>query len=113
VGLSLVSGSPTDSFCVLGGSCSERSLVLVAAGGPVKAQGFHHFGLRVSSRAELQASVKEARAKGLKVIAEIDYAGRHCVFVRDPDGFLIQLYADESKEPALDAIDPALALYVL
>ena len=76
VGLSLASGSPTESFAALSGSCSERSLVLVAAGGPVHPVGYHHVGLRVSSRSELATSVSEARAKGLKVIADVDHAGR-------------------------------------
>jgi catechol 2,3-dioxygenase len=112
IGLTLAPGSPADAFAVLSGSCAERSVVLVRAGA-ARRPGFHHVGLRVASVAELAESVTKARDTGVRIELDVVHAGRRAVFLRDPDGCLVQLYADEGGEPALDAIDPDLALYVL
>ena len=112
IGLQLAAGAPGDAFAVLSGSCAERSVVLVCAGAG-RRPGFHHVGLRVASVAELAESVTKAREAGVRIDLDVVHAGRRAVFVRDPDGFLVQLYADDAGEPALDAIDPDLALYVL
>jgi len=66
----------------------------------------------VASVAELAESVAKARDSGVRIELDLVHAGRRAVFVRDPDGCLLQLYADEGGEPALDAIDPDIALYV-
>jgi catechol 2,3-dioxygenase len=101
-----------DLFVVLGGSCGERSVTLLAAGGPLKV-GYHHVGFDAGTPDELAAAVERANDAGISVIADITHAGRRAVYVRDPEGFLVQLFSDELGAPKLDRVDPALALYML
>jgi catechol 2,3-dioxygenase len=99
-------------FAVLKGSCGERSVVLIPAAAAGRA-GYHHAALQVGSVAELDASLDKARSAGIRSEADLFHCGRRAALLRDPDGCLVRLYADEAAEPAVDQVDPALAPYIL
>ncbi len=99
-------------FAVLKGTCNERSLILHSAGG-IRGAGYHHVALRVATIDELGESVSKARRAGIRVEADVFHCGRRAVVVRDPDDFLVRLYADEGAEPSVGDVDPDLALFVL
>ncbi|MFO0997777.1 MAG: VOC family protein [Alphaproteobacteria bacterium] len=77
----------------LGGSCGARDVTLVEADGRC-GRGLHHFGFAAWSEADLKASVGRAKRDGLAIESEIDSEWRHSVMLKDPDGFVVQLYAD-------------------
>jgi catechol 2,3-dioxygenase len=112
VGLRVAGRGKNDSFVVLSGSCDERSLIVVPASKAMPA-GYHHVGLRVADPSDLARSVERAAAEGIAIETDITHAGRRSVFVRDPEGYLTQLYSDFDGEPRLEAISPDLAQYTL
>ncbi|HWM80577.1 MAG TPA: VOC family protein [Pseudolabrys sp.] len=112
VGLNVSGRGKGDSFVVLSGSCGERSLIVVPASRDVPAC-YHHVSMPVIDPADLAKSVERAKAEGVEIEVDITHAGRRSVFVRDPEGFLTQVYCDLDGEPRLDEVSPELALYVL
>jgi len=112
VGLQVLGRGKGDSFVVLGGSCGERSLIVVPAS-KTRPASYHHVGMPVADPADLAKSVERAATEGIEIEADITHAGRRAVLVRDPEGFLTQVYSDFDGEPRLDAISPELALYML
>ena len=101
-----------DRIVLLGGVTGERSLTFLKANDTL-APGYHHVGLKVADPEDLAGSVTRARMEGIPIEADISHAGRRAVFLRDPDGFRVQLYSSANGEPALDRVDPALAAFVL
>jgi catechol 2,3-dioxygenase len=112
VGLTVDPASEGRPFTVLKGAGNERTLILHGAS-PSRPAGYHHVALRVASLQDLDKSASEARRNGIRIEADLTHGARRAVFVRDPDHCLVRLYADEAAEPAIDAVDPDLALYVL
>jgi catechol-2,3-dioxygenase len=70
-------------------------------------------GLRVVDARDLSASVDRAKAEKISIEIDLTHAGRRSVFLRDPEGFLIQLYSDLGGEPKLSDIEPGLAEFIL
>ena len=112
VGLTVDPASEGMPFTVLKGAGNERTLILHGAS-PSRPAGYHHVALRVASVQDLDKSASEARRNGIRIEADLTHCGRRAVLVRDPDDCLVRLYADEAAEPAIDAVNPDLALYVL
>jgi catechol 2,3-dioxygenase len=112
VGFKVLERAPRDAIVIMGGSLNERSLVLLPST-PKRLAGYHHVGLRVVDPADLAASVDRAKAENIAIEADVTQAGRRSVFLRDPEGFLIQLYSNLNGEPKLADIDPDSAEFVL
>lgn len=112
VGLRVVSRGADGSIAAMSGACPGACLTLIRSG-PTRSVGYHHVGLRVASQEDLEQSVETARAAGVPIEVEIHDAHRRAVLLRDPDGFLVQLYADDAIGPDLDAITADFALYLL
>ena len=75
--------------------------------------GMHHFGLEVQDEADLVAGKAKAAAAGLEIVREIDHPARHTVCIKDPDGLIIQFYANRDFRPErLNGIDEDTALYL-
>jgi catechol 2,3-dioxygenase len=67
-------------------------LAVVAAGSGAEA-GLHHYGLELADEAALGVALRAARDRGLAIEREVETAAKRGVFVRDPDGFRVELYA--------------------
>jgi len=93
IGLHEIERAPNDSSVVLGGAIGERSLTLVQAseGEPT---GLHHFSFEMANESELDQAEVEMKKKGIQAEKRIDNATRLSIFVRDPDNFLVEFYAD-------------------
>src|SRR5690606_14110293 len=112
-GLEVLSRGADGQIAVCAGSCGEASLILIQASHSRRA-GYHHVGLEAGSLDDLEQSTRKARAAGLPLEVDIADAGRRAVFVRDPDGFLVQIYADQDDNgPDLDSLSADVALYLL
>jgi len=112
VGMQILARDPRDRFVLLGGDTGEHSLTFLKANDMLSA-GYHHAGLKVDEPDDLAASVVRARKDGIAIEADVSHGGRRAVFLRDPEGFRVQMYSDEGrKAPAPGSIDPVLAAYI-
>lgn len=112
VGLRVLSRGADNQIAVLAGSCGEASLTLIQSSETRRA-GFHHTGLRIADPDDLDRSVWRARSAGVPLEVDITDAGRRAVFIRDPDGVLVQMYSDREDGPDLDTLSADFALYLL
>jgi catechol 2,3-dioxygenase len=112
VGLEPLLGNAESPFAILGGTCGERNLSLFRATAN-RAPCLHHVGIEALDDASLDASVRDMRARGLEPVAEVDHFTRRSVFVRDPDGILLQFFIDRGTPlSAWSDVPEDLALYV-
>jgi catechol 2,3-dioxygenase-like lactoylglutathione lyase family enzyme len=75
----------------------ETKLVLLPAGDR-SARGDFHFGFRESDRASIDEWGRKARDAGLAIDfgpAVADWGG-YVLYLRDPDGYQIEIWSDES-----------------
>jgi catechol 2,3-dioxygenase len=92
-------------------SLGDVTLVRQRGGQPI---GMHHFGLEVHDEADLVAGAKKAGAAGLEIVREIDHPARHSLCIKDPDGLIVQFYANLDFRPErLNDVDEDTALYLL
>jgi catechol 2,3-dioxygenase len=112
VGLEALLGNAESPFAILGGTCGERNLSLFRATAN-RPPCLHHVGIEALDDASLDASVRDMRARGLEPVAEVDHFTRRSVFVRDPDGILLQFFIDRGTPlSAWSDLPEDLALYV-
>ncbi len=60
--------------------------------------GLNHFGLEMENEAELVAAYLRARRAGLALYRTTDHQLSHSIYVFDPEGNLLEFYADMMKE---------------
>ena len=112
VGLAAIHGDAHSPFAVLGGTCGSCDVFLFRAR-EGRRIGLHHLGFAVGDEADLVASASRLAATGGEVEREIDVPARRCLFIRDPDGFLIQFHVDrEDPLPTLSAVEEETALFL-
>ncbi|MEN0140264.1 MAG: VOC family protein [Rhodococcus sp. (in: high G+C Gram-positive bacteria)] len=113
VGLVPIHGTVESAFVVLAGSTGDIALTLVpeVAGRPA---GLHHFSWEVGSTADLDNALPQLAAAGHEIVANVEWRGRRSIFVKDPNGFLMQFYADQRPiADDLGSLHDDLALFVL
>jgi catechol 2,3-dioxygenase len=68
----------------------------------------------VKDEADLVAGASKAAAAGLEIVRQIDHPARRTVCLKDPDGLIIQFYANRDFRPeTLAGVDEDTALYLL
>lgn len=83
---------------------THHELLLIEIGGTPKASrapepGLYHFGLKIGDSPEdAKAVYKELIEKGVKIVGMGDHGVTHSIYILDPDGNEIELYADVSDE---------------
>ena len=61
--------------------------------------GLYHIGFKISdSTEELKKAYRELKEKGVKILGSTDHGITHSLYVADPDGNELELYADVSDE---------------
>lgn len=113
IGLDLLTRHESGAYALLGGTCGERNIALVQAL-PSMAVGLHHVGIEVADEDELDASLSRLRAQTATDYFVVDHPVRRSVFIKDPDGLLLQLFVDRAtgmKE--WGCLDPQLAPWLL
>lgn len=112
VGLKVMSRGADGLIAVLAGQTGEACLTLIQEG-VSRPAGYHHVGLKLASLGDLAESVERARSAGIPIEVDIHDTHRRAVLLRDPDGFLVQLYGDDESGPNPDEITADFALYLL
>jgi catechol 2,3-dioxygenase len=103
-------------FLSSGHSHHELALVQVEPGGqsvaPNRRQvGLHHVAFRVGERLDtLRAWRNRLRDLGVPILGLSDHRVSQSMYLRDPDGLLIELYVD--ADPAIWRADPAAVAHV-
>ena len=113
VGLRPTAGGLEDRYTILSGTTGGRQLTLFR-GKEGQKTGLHHFGFEVSSEQDLEESEMKLKKAGMKPAFNLDHKTRRSVFVKDPDGFLVEFYVDRAADgQSLDEVEEEeLALFL-
>jgi catechol 2,3-dioxygenase len=112
VGLQPALGGPDDPFVVLSGTTGGRHLTLFR-GKEGQPTGMHHFGFEVWDEEELEESERKLRQAGIEPAYVLDHATRRSVFLKDPDGFLVEFFVDKVLDNnSLCEVEQELALHL-
>ena len=112
VGLQPTLGGADGPFVTLSGTTGGRHLTLFRAR-PGQPTGLHHFGFEVWDEADLERSESRLKEAGIEPAFILDHATRRSVFVRDPDGLLVEFYVDRASDGAtLNEVEEELALFL-
>lgn len=99
VGLRPFAGDASGDFIVLAGGEGGGDLTLYRQR-PGEPLGLHHIGIEVTE-ADLARARRELTATaGIEVVAELDHPARKVLVIRDPDGLVLQFYANVDWRPA-------------
>lgn len=83
---------------------THHELLLIEVGGEAThsarpTPGLYHIGFKVAdSHEELKTVHQELLAKGVHIVGLADHSVTHSIYVLDPDGNELELYADVSDE---------------
>lgn len=83
---------------------THHEMLLLEVGGtavhdPRPKPGLYHIGFKVGDSAdELRAVYQELKAKGVTIVGTADHGVTHSIYMLDPDGNELELYADVSNE---------------
>ena len=89
------------------GGRTHHELLLIEVGGNPRAverthelrPGLYHIGFKIGDGHEAAKSVyTELKEKGVKIIGATDHNVTHSIYILDPDGNELELYADVSDE---------------
>lgn len=89
-------------FAVFSGGRTHHELLLIEVGGEPKMDrrfepGLYHIGFKVGeSTEELRAIYRELLANGVTIVGTADHTITHSLYILDPDGNELELYADVS-----------------
>lgn len=89
---------------VYSGGRTHHELLLIEVGGapekkPFPEPGLYHIGFKIGdSPGDVRAAFQELRAKGVTIIGSTDHRVTHSLYIEDPDGNELELYADVSDE---------------
>ncbi len=92
------------AIAAFSGGRTHNELLLIDIGGtprerPFPEPGLYHIGFKVGdSPEELKKVHEELRAKGVRFVGTADHHVTHSLYILDPDGNELELYADVSDE---------------
>jgi catechol 2,3-dioxygenase len=94
-GLREVYYAPAGAFAILAGTCLGQDLALYRADED-RPMGLHHIGFEVAEERELDETEGRLREVGIKAELRIDHETKRSIFLRDPDGILLEFYVARS-----------------
>jgi catechol 2,3-dioxygenase len=83
---------------------THHEMLLIEVGGAPKPQrapeaGLYHIGFKIGDGPQAaKDAYKELREKGVRIIGTTDHGVTHSIYVMDPDGNELELYADVSED---------------
>lgn len=80
---------------------THHELLLIEVGGVSRPRyfepGLYHIGFKIGDGSEaLRAVYRELVSKGVQIVGTADHTVTHSLYIRDPDGNELELYADVS-----------------
>lgn len=80
---------------------THHELLLIEVGGEVRPTyfepGLYHIGFKIGDGPEVLREVyRELKASGVPIVGSADHTVTHSLYIRDPDGNELELYADVS-----------------
>jgi catechol 2,3-dioxygenase len=90
------------NVALFSGGRTHHEMLLIEVGGSPREKhraepGLYHIGFKIGDGAEaLRAAYHELVLKGVKIIGTTDHTVTHSVYILDPDGNELELYADVS-----------------
>ncbi|MDB5265172.1 MAG: putative Glyoxalase [Parcubacteria group bacterium] len=98
---------------------THHELLMLEVGGQPKVPGsqkpgLYHIGFKIGDKTEdVKEAYRELKAKGVSIIGSTDHGVTHSLYILDPDGNELELYADVSdawKKDPRAILAPARAL---
>jgi catechol 2,3-dioxygenase len=83
---------------------THHELLLIEVGGTPSPKGrpvpgLYHIGFKIGdSNADAKKAYKELKEKGVTIVGTGDHSVTHSIYILDPDGNELELYADVSDE---------------
>lgn len=83
---------------------THHEMLLIEVGGEAKQQefpspGLYHVGFKIGNSPEdVQKAYKELKERGVHIIGSSDHTITHSLYILDPDGNELELYADVSDD---------------
>ena len=112
VGLAPILGGLSDRFVVLGGTTGMPQLTLFRAK-EGQTTGMHHFGFEVWDEEDLKVSEGKLKEAGIEPVFILEHWTRRSIFVKDPDGLLIEFYVDRAPAgSSLSEVEEELSLFL-
>ena len=106
-GLDVAYMAPDGSYAYLRGTAPTPdfhcALFARAAG---LATGCHHFSCEMASEAEVEDAEARLAERAIEAVATVDSTAKRSVYLRDPDGFLVEFYATRDCDFAAVAAEP-------
>lgn len=102
LGFPQIVGGP--GIALFSGGRTHHEMLLIEVGGAPSAKrgpepGLYHIGFKIGDGPEAaQKAYQELVAAGVRVIGTTDHGVTHSIYVEDPDGNELELYADVSDE---------------
>ena len=93
-GLRRIEGNGDDGSVVLGGTLGLPDLTLVQVGDG-QGEGLQQFSFEMASEEGLDRAEAEMKKAGIQPELREDDGEKHSIFLRDPDGFLIEFFVDK------------------
>jgi len=107
-GLQEVVRTSEGPFAVLRGTCPGYDLTLVQAGAD-RPVGLHHIGFEMSDEGELNEAEVQLKRVGIEPESRLDHATKRSIFLKDPDGILLECYIQRAPLNQEAAVQPYLA----
>jgi catechol 2,3-dioxygenase len=89
-------------FAAFSSGRTHHEMLLIAVGGAAERRGrpkpgLYHIGFKIGDGPEaLRAAYRELHAKGADIVGTVDHGVTHGLYLLDPDGNELELYADVS-----------------
>ncbi|MFZ2252777.1 MAG: VOC family protein [Minisyncoccia bacterium] len=89
-------------FSVFSSGRNHHEMLLIEVGGEVKEKrhlepGLYHIGFKIGDGPEAaRATYKELKEKNIPIVGTTDHGVTHSIYILDPDGNELELYADVS-----------------
>lgn len=91
-------------IALFSGGRTHHEMLLIEVGGKAKTHrspepGLYHIGFKIgNSHEDAKQAYKELREKNIPIVGTADHRVTHSIYILDPDGNELELYADVSDE---------------
>lgn len=93
-----------EGFAVFSSGRTHHEMLLIKVGGSPEPKkypkpGLYHIGLKIGDSPEdARTAFRELKEKGVTIVGTGDHTVTHSIYILDPDGNELELYADVSDE---------------